>query len=194
MRWQWGGPHRDNVCLGMGIGLSGYSVPGQGITGGYLPLAATLTTQKIFDAFLGEYKEQNTFFHGHTYTGNPLACAAALANLGLFKQEKTLERLKPKIKFLKNELERFKELKHVGDIRQKGFMVGIELVKDKQTKEPYPWEERIGIQVCQKVREYGVILRPLGNVIVLIPPLSITKEELKQLIDAAYKAIEVVAG
>ncbi len=179
---EWEGVCPDILCLA------------KGITGGYLPLAATLTTQKIFDAFLGEYKEQKTFFHGHTYTGNPLACSAALANLELFKKEKTLEKLKPKIQFLKEELERFRVLRSVGDIRQKGFMAGIELVKDKVTKEPYAWEERMGIEVCQKAREYGVILRPLGNVIVLMPPLSISKEELKQLIDAADKAIEVVAG
>ncbi len=165
----------------------------KGITGGYLPLAATLTTQKIFDGFLGEYQEQKTFFHGHTYTGNPLACAAALANLELFRKEKTLERLQPKIKFITEGLEQFKELEHVGDIRQKGFMAGIELVKDKKTKEPYPWEEKIGIKVCRKAREYGVILRPLGNVIVLMPPLAINKDELRQLLDAAYMAISFVA-
>jgi adenosylmethionine---8-amino-7-oxononanoate aminotransferase len=147
----------------------------------------------VFDAFLGEYKEQKTFFHGHTYTGNPLACAAALANLGLFKKEKTLKKLQPKIKFLKEGLERFKELPNVGDIRQKGLMVGIELVKDKQTKEPYPWQEKIGIRVCQKAREYGVILRPLGNVIVLMPPLVISEDELKQLLDETYKAMSAVA-
>ena len=164
----------------------------KGLTAGYLPLAATLTTQDIFDAFLGEYQEQKTFFHGHTYTGNPLACAAALANLELFKKEKTLDKLQPKIKFLKDGLEKFKALEHVGDIRQKGFMAGIELVKDKASKEPYGWEEKIGINVCQKAREDGVILRPLGNVIVLMPPLAISKEELKLLVDAAYKAISVV--
>ena len=177
---EWEGVSPDILCLA------------KGITGGYLPLAATLTTQKIFDAFLGEYKEQKTFFHGHTYTGNPLACAAAMANLELFKKEKTLEKLKSKIQFLKEELEKFNTLENVGDIRQKGFMAGIELVKNKQTKEPYAWEERIGIKVCQKAREYGVILRPLGNVIVLMPPLSISKEELKQLVDAAYKAVKAV--
>ncbi|TAN62675.1 adenosylmethionine--8-amino-7-oxononanoate transaminase [bacterium] len=166
----------------------------KGITAGYLPLAATLTTNEIFDAFLGEHKEQKTFFHGHTYTGNPLACAAALANLQLFRKEKTLKKLQPKIKFLSKELERFKRLEHTGDIRQKGFMVGIELVKDRLTKEPYPWEEKIGIKVCQKAREYGVILRPLGNVIVLMPPLAISKEELSQLLGAAYKAISFVTG
>ncbi|MDO8748532.1 MAG: adenosylmethionine--8-amino-7-oxononanoate transaminase [Candidatus Omnitrophota bacterium] len=202
--------HKHNVLLiadevAVGFGRTGYIFASEtegvtpdilclakGITGGYLPLAATLTTQKIFDAFSGEYKEQKTFFHGHTYTGNPLACAAALANLGLFKKEKTLQKLQPKIKFLGKELEKFKKLEHIGDIRQKGFMVGIELVKNKGTKEPYSWEERIGIKICQKAREYGVILRPLGNVIVLMPPLAISKEELKQLVDAAYKAISFV--
>jgi len=179
---EWEGVSPDILCLA------------KGITGGYLPLAATLTTRKMFDGFLGEYKEQKTFFHGHTYTGNPLACAAALANLELFKKEKTLRGLEPKIKFLKEGLERFKGLPNVGDIRQKGLMVGIELVKDRQTKESYPWEEGIGVKVCRKAREYGVLLRPLGNVIVLMPPLSITKEELKQLFDSAYKAIEMVAG
>ncbi len=162
----------------------------KGITGGYLPLAATLTTQKIFNAFLGEYKEQKAFFHGHTYTGNPLAAAAALANLEIFKKEKTLTKLKPKIKFLQSELKKFNKLKHVGDIRQNGFMVGIELVKDKATKAAYPWEEKIGIKVCQKIREYGVILRPLGNVIVLMPLLAIKKEELKKILDATYQAIK----
>jgi len=161
----------------------------KGITAGYLPLAATLTTQKLFDGFLSEYKEKKAFFHGHSYSGNPLACAAAIASLKLFKKEKTLGRLQPKIKFLKKELEKFKKLKNVGDIRQKGLIAGIELVKDKQSKEAYPWEEKMGIRVCRKARAYGVILRPLGNVIVLIPPLSISKDELKQLLEATYKAI-----
>jgi adenosylmethionine-8-amino-7-oxononanoate aminotransferase len=164
----------------------------KGITAGYLPLAATLTSEKIFNGFLGEHKDKKTFFHGHSYSGNPLACAAALANLKLFKKEKTLQMLQPKIKFLKKELEKFKKLEHVGDIRQKGLIAGIELVKDKQSKEPYPWEERIGIKVCSKVREYGVILRPLGNVIVLIPPLAINIDELKQLLEATYKAVSSV--
>ncbi len=164
----------------------------KGITGGYLPLAATLTTQKVFDGFCFDYKEQKTFFHGHTYTGNPLACAAALASLDIFEKEKVLAGLQPKIKFLAERLKMFYNLAHVGDIRQKGFMVGIELVRDRTTKEPFPWEDRIGIQVCQKVRERGVILRPLGNVIVLMPPLSISQSELDQLLNVTYWAIEQV--
>ncbi|VAX36790.1 Adenosylmethionine-8-amino-7-oxononanoate aminotransferase [hydrothermal vent metagenome] len=154
----------------------------KGITGGYLPLAATLTTKKIFDGFCFEYADQKTFFHGHTYTGNPLACVAALANLEIFRQEKTLMKLQPKIKFLKRQLKRFYDLPCVGDVRQKGFMIGIELQKE------------IGVQVCQKTRERGVILRPLGNVIVLMPPLSISQKELKKLLDVTYWAIEEIVS
>ena len=164
----------------------------KGLTGGYLPLAATLTTQRIYDGFVFDYEDQKTFFHGHTYTGNPLSCAAALASLEVFKKEKTLSRLQPKIKYLSEGLKMFYNLSHVGEVRQKGFMVGIELVRNKQSKEPYPWEERIGIKVCQAVRKHGVILRPLGNVIVLMPPLSISKIELQRILDAAYEAIEQV--
>jgi len=154
----------------------------KGITGGYLPLAATLTTQKVYRGFLFDYQKQKTFFHGHTYTGNPLACAAALANLEILKKERTLARLGPKIKFLAKKLRMFYNLPSVAEIRQKGFMVGIEL-KGRL-------EDRLGAKVCQRVRKYGVILRPLGNVIVLMPPLSITIEELDFLLMATYRAIE----
>jgi adenosylmethionine-8-amino-7-oxononanoate aminotransferase len=154
----------------------------KGITGGYLPLAATLTTQKVFNGFLFDPREQKTFFHGHTYTGNPLACAAALANLDVFQKERTLSKLGPKIKFLAKKLEMFYNLPSVADVRQKGFMAGIEL-KGRL-------EDRIGAKVCQRVRQYGVILRPLGNVLVLMPPLSISIEELDYLLMAAYRAIE----
>ncbi|MFC1594146.1 adenosylmethionine--8-amino-7-oxononanoate transaminase [Candidatus Omnitrophota bacterium] len=164
----------------------------KGISGGYLPIAATLTTQKIFNAFVVDYKDKKTFFHGHTYTGNPLAAAASLANIKIFHKEKTLKKLGPKIVFLKKELKRFLALKHVGDIRQKGFMVGIELVKNKSTKEPYIWEERIGVKVCQELRNHSIILRPLGNVIVLMPPLSITRSELKTLLYRTYIAIQKI--
>jgi adenosylmethionine-8-amino-7-oxononanoate transaminase len=156
----------------------------KGITGGYLPLAATLTTQKVYDGFLFDYKDQKTFFHGHTYTGNPLACAAALANLEIFKKERTLAQLAPKIKHLRKHLQMFYNLRSVEEVRQCGFMVGIEL-KGR-------WEDKIGVKVCHAIRKYGVILRPLGNVIVLMPPLSITIEELDLLVMATYRAIEEV--
>jgi adenosylmethionine---8-amino-7-oxononanoate aminotransferase len=154
----------------------------KGMTGGYLPLAATLTTQKVYDGFVFDYKQQKTFFHGHTYTGNPLACAAALANLDIFKKERTLTKLAPKIKFLAQKLKIFYNLPSVVDVRHRGFMAGIELRG--------AWQDGIGAKVCQSARKYGVILRPLGNVIVLMPPLSISIEELDFLIMATYRAIE----
>jgi adenosylmethionine---8-amino-7-oxononanoate aminotransferase len=164
----------------------------KGITAGYLPLAATLTTEEIFEGFLGKYQEQKTFFHGHTYTGNPLACSVAIANLEIFQKEKVLQKLQDKILRMKNGLRHFNELRHVGEIRQCGFMAGIELVKDKTSKLPYDWEDRVGIKVCQEARKYGLILRPLGNVIVLMPPLSISNEELSRLLDITCRSIKII--
>ncbi|MCK5581698.1 MAG: adenosylmethionine--8-amino-7-oxononanoate transaminase [Candidatus Omnitrophica bacterium] len=166
----------------------------KGVTGGYLPLAATLTTKEVFDGFLFNYDEQKMFFHGHTYTGNPLCCAAALANLEVFEKEQTLRNLQPKIKFLQKQLEAFSDLGHVGDVRQKGFMVGIELVKNKKTAQPYPWKDQTGVRVCRAARQKGVVLRPLGDVIVLMPPLSISENELKKLLDVSHAAIQEITG
>ena len=166
----------------------------KGITGGYLPLAATLTTEKIYKAFLGNYMDLKTFFHGHTYSGNQLACAAAIANLKLFRKEKTLYKMRNKINLLKKELAEMIKFPNVGDMRQKGFMVGIELVKDKGLRKPYPLEEKIGIRVCNRAREKGLIIRPLGNVIVLMPPLSISRQELKRLIHITSEAIAEVTS
>ena len=165
----------------------------KGITGGYLPLAATLTTEEIFSAFLGEYGEYKSFFHGHTYTANPLGCAVALASLDLFKTEKILDRMQSKIAYLKRSLEEdFLPLAHVGDIRQWGFMVGIELVEDKATLQAYPSARRVGHQVIREARKRGVIIRPLGDVIILMPPLTISEEELKNLLDVTRKSIRAV--
>lgn len=165
----------------------------KGITGGYLPLAATLTTEEIFSAFLGEYREFKSFFHGHTYTGNPVGCAVALASLQLFKREKILEKMRPKILYLIRRLEQdFISLPHVGDVRQWGFMVGIELVADKETLKAYPPERRIGHKVILEARKRGVMVRPLGDVIVLMPPLTITEGELKILLDVVHESIRKV--
>ncbi|MFZ5444031.1 MAG: adenosylmethionine--8-amino-7-oxononanoate transaminase [Myxococcota bacterium] len=166
----------------------------KGLTGGYLPLAATLTTERVFEAFLGRFDEAKTFFHGHTYTGNPLACAAALANLELFETERTLERMKPVEAVLAAELERLASLRHVGEVRRRGFMVGVELVKDRATKEPFAFEERMGFRVCQAARKHGVLLRPLGNVVVLMPPLSLIAEEARLIVDAVEAAITDTLG
>ncbi|KAF0144419.1 MAG: adenosylmethionine-8-amino-7-oxononanoate aminotransferase [Nitrospirae bacterium] len=164
----------------------------KGITGGYLPLAATIATDEIFNAFLGEFRELKTFFHGHSYTGNPLACAAALACLDIFEKEETLKKLQPKIQILESWLNEISGLPHVGDVRNKGLMAGVELVKGKQKKEPYAWEEKIGWKVAYHARENGVFIRPLGNVVVIMPPLSISHENLLQLLKVIKDAIIAV--
>lgn len=164
----------------------------KGITAGYLPLAATLTTQKIYDAFLGDYRELKTFFHGHTFTGNPIACAAALASLDLFEKEQLLAAMQPKITCLEQRLQALLSLKHVGDVRQEGLIGGIELVRDKETKEVYDWEERVGVLVCRAARKHGLFLRPLGNIIVVFPPLSISFAELQQLMDGIEASIHEI--
>jgi adenosylmethionine-8-amino-7-oxononanoate aminotransferase len=162
----------------------------KGITGGYLPLAATLATDAIYESFLGSHGDRRTFFHGHTYTGNPLACAAALANLDIFEQEQTLAWLAPKIELFAELLaSNIAPLAHVGEVRQRGFMVGIELVTDRATRASYPYEAAIGARVCRTVRQHGVILRPLGPVVVLMPPLSTTSDELRHLVEATRAAI-----
>ncbi len=154
----------------------------KGITGGYLPLAATLATNEIYQMYLGEFDEFRAFFHGHTYTGNPLAAAVAVANLQLFQDERIIETLQEKIAYLSSRLEDWSNHPHIGDIRQRGFMVGIELVMDKATKESFPVKQRRGHQVILAARKLGAILRPLGDVVVLMPPLGISLEELKELV------------
>jgi len=162
----------------------------KGITGGYLPLAATLATEEVYDAFLGRYEDFKTFFHGHTYTANPLACAAAAATIDLFHKDQTLKKLQPKIALLKKRLAEFLPLKCVGDIRQAGAMIGIELVRDKKTKAEFAPAEKIGVRVIDRARGKGAILRPLGPVIVLMPPLAMSERELNKLLDITYESIE----
>ena len=167
---------------------------GKGITGGYLPLAATLVTDDIFEAFLGEFGEAKHFYHGHTYTGNPLACSVALANLEVFEEEQTLKKLQPKIKLLEERLDEFWELKHVGDVRQYGFMAGIELVKDRHKNQPFPYGERTGFKVAKMMIEKGVWVRPLGDVMVVMPPLVITEDQLNYLLDVMFDSIKALEG
>jgi adenosylmethionine-8-amino-7-oxononanoate aminotransferase len=166
----------------------------KGLSGGYLPLAATLTTQEIFNGFCAPYAEQRTFFHGHTYTANPLACAAALANLRCFERERTVERLQPKIALLARELESLRSLPHVGEVRQVGFMVGIELMRDPARGEPYPYAEKMGIRTILEARRRGLIIRPLGNVIVLMPPLLISQRDLSRMVRIVRDSIIAVTG
>ena len=164
----------------------------KGISGGYLPLAATLVKEKIYNGFLRKYDEFKAFFHGHTYTGNPLACAVAIANLEIFEEEHVLENLGPKIELLKDRLRSFKQIDSVGDIRQSGFMVGIELVADKANRDPFESRLRVGHQVIMEARKRGLIIRPLGDVIVFMPPLAMTMNELARLCDITYESIELV--
>jgi adenosylmethionine-8-amino-7-oxononanoate aminotransferase len=165
---------------------------GKGLTGGYLPLAATLATARVYEAFLGEYEDLKTFFHGHTYTGNPLACAAAIATLETFEQERTLERLPAKISLLEQLLEDLiRPLSHVGEIRQKGLMCGIELV-DAPSNEPYDASLRMGHHVILAARSRGAIIRPLGDVVIVMPPLSIAADELEELVEIVADSISTV--
>lgn len=161
----------------------------KGITAGYLPLAATLATQKVYDAFWADYAELKTFFHGHTFTGNPIACAAALASLDLFESDDLLAALQPKIDYLGKRLSAMTGLTHVGNVRHCGMVGGIELVREKENKEGYPWEERTGVRVCLEAGKHGLFLRPLGNIIVVFPPLAISMEELAFLMNGIEKSI-----
>lgn len=166
---------------------------GKGITGGYLPLAATLSTAEIFNAFLGPHEEFRALFHGHTYTGNALACAVACASLDVFAREQVLERVQARAETLQRRLaERVASLDHVGDVRQVGLMAGIELVRDKPARAPYASGEQIGMRVCREVRRNAIILRPLGPVVVLMPPLSVTESEVEHLVTSVAAAIRAV--
>ena len=164
---------------------------GKGLTGGYLPLAATLASEEIFSAFLAPYEKFEAFFHGHTYTGNPLASAVGVANLDVFEGEGVVARVRERGGQLAGLLaEAVDRLEHVGDIRQWGLMVGLELVRDRRQRTPYEPAEKIGMRVVHEARRRGVILRPLGNVVILMPPLSITADETDFLVRAAGESIQ----
>ena len=163
----------------------------KGITGGYLPLAATLTTQEIFDAFLDPIAEQKTFYHGHTYTGNALGCSAALASLELFEQKRIIASLPAKIELVKEYFAKITPLPFVGDVRQCGLMGAIEIVKDKTSKESFRPEQRIGADLCLSMRAAGAMLRPLGDCIVVMPPVAIDLDLLEKLLDIIFHSIEI---
>ena len=164
----------------------------KGLTGGYLPMAATLTTQKVFDAFLGEYEELKTFFHGHSFTGNQLGAAASLASLDILQTKQSVLQRARLQKWLHEELQSLWALPQVGDIRQVGLVAGVELVKDWRTREPFALRERAGIRVCEAMARRGVLTRPVGNVIVLMPPYCATKTQLQKIASALQEAVKTV--
>jgi adenosylmethionine---8-amino-7-oxononanoate aminotransferase len=165
----------------------------KGVTGGYLPLAATLTTEAVFSTFLDAPTDLSTFFHGHSYTGNPLACAAGIATLDLLSRDRIIEQVPARSARLARLLEdQISCLPHVGQIRQKGLMVGIELVADRSTRRQYSPDDPIGARVCQRIRDFGVMLRPLGSVIVLLPPLTLLDAEMDSLVEVTARGITEV--
>ncbi len=162
---------------------------GKGMTGGYLPLAATLATKRVFDAFLGAPHEGKTFFHGHTYTGNPLACAAAIASIDLMQANRLVDRVAENAPNLAKMLDRLRQLPYVGQIRQKGYMVGVDLLSDPKQNRPFDPKARVGARVCRLLRDRGIILRPLGDTIVIFPPLVIKTDDLQRIVDMLYEVI-----
>jgi adenosylmethionine-8-amino-7-oxononanoate aminotransferase len=165
----------------------------KGLTGGYLPLAATLTTDRVYGAFLGPPEAGRTFYHGHTYTGNPLGAATALASLDLLTGPAGLAALPAKVERLARHLDRLRGLPVVGEVRQRGLMAGVELVRDRRSRERFPPERRTGARVCRLAREQGVLLRPLGDVVVVMPPLAIEASLMDRLGDVLYNSVSAVA-
>jgi adenosylmethionine-8-amino-7-oxononanoate transaminase len=166
----------------------------KGLTGGYLPMAATLTTRQVFNAFLGEYHEFRTFFHGHSYTANQLGAAAGLASLEILQSEKSIRSRQTLEKNLRTELQSLWSLPNVGDIRQVGLVVGIELVKNWRTRTPFELRERAGIRVCEAMAARGVLTRPIGNVLVLMPPYCTTPAQLKKMVATIHRSVSVTFG
>ena len=166
----------------------------KGLTGGVLPLAATLVTEELYNAFLGTPEERKTFYYGHSYTANPPACAAAIANLGIFQDENTLEKLQPKITFLSKCLENLREIPAVAEIRQCGFIAGIEVMSDPATRTPFPSKKLTGARICEAARKHGLLTRPILDTLVLMPPLCITEGQINQAVSALRSAIMEVCG
>jgi adenosylmethionine-8-amino-7-oxononanoate transaminase len=164
----------------------------KGLTGGYLPVAATLASPEIFEAFLGDYGELKTFFHGHSYTGNALGCAAALANLKIFETERTLRNNAELHSALARLSEKFWAHPNVGDVRQEGMICAIEIVRDFETRAPFPFADRIGHRICEAARAHGLLTRPVGDVLILMPPYCVTQNQLAQMVDALWLGLNEV--
>jgi adenosylmethionine-8-amino-7-oxononanoate aminotransferase len=163
----------------------------KGLTGGYLPLSVVLTTDQIYQAFYDDYQKLTAFLHSHSYTGNALACRASLATIAIFQQQNIIEKNKRLAEAMAKAAARFSEHPQVAEVRQTGMILAIELVKNKQTREPYPWQERRGLRVYQYALSKGVLLRPLGNVIYFMPPYVVTEDEIRLIADVAWAGIQL---
>jgi len=163
----------------------------KGLTGGYLPLSATLTSAAIYDAFYDDYQNQTAFLHSHSYTGNPLGCRAALATLDIFSSDNVIATNQTLIQAMNQYTAHFIEHPHIGEVRQQGMILAIEMVKDKSGKQPFPWQERRGLTVYRHALKHGVLLRPLGNVIYFMPPYIITPEQIQEIVDVAWQGINL---
>jgi len=166
----------------------------KGLTGGYLPMAATLTTQEVFDAFLGDYDEFKTFFHGHSYTGNQLGASVALASLKLLGRAESERARRDLEQAMEESLAALWSLPNVGDIRQAGRVAGIELVRDWRTRQPFDVRERVGIRVCEAMARRGVLTRPIGNVIVIMPPYCTTRKQVTRMVEAVRDSVIETLG
>jgi len=166
----------------------------KGLTGGYLPLATVMTTDKVYETFYDDYDTLRAFLHSHSYTGNPIACRAALATLDIFKQDAVLERNKMLAERMAKSVEHLRDHPHVGEIRQTGMILAMEMVKDKQRNEPYPWQERRGLRVYQHALSREMLLRPLGNVVYFMPPYVITPEQIDKLAEVASEGIQIATS
>jgi adenosylmethionine---8-amino-7-oxononanoate aminotransferase len=166
---------------------------GKMLSGGYLPLAATLATKKIYDSFLGDYKDMKHFFHGHTFTGNPIACAAALANISLYKKYNLISKIKKRAIQIQSRIEEISNLDLVGDVRHRGLLMGIELVSDKKTKSLISPQKRLPQKIFKEAKKHGIYQRTLGSIIMVIPPLAISEKELDFLMDGIIKTIKNVS-
>jgi adenosylmethionine-8-amino-7-oxononanoate aminotransferase len=167
---------------------------GKMLSGGYLPLAATLASKKIYDSFLGEYKDMKHFFHGHTFTGNPIACATALTNISLYKKYNLISKIKKRAIQIQSRIEEISNLDLVGDVRHKGLLMGIELVSNKKTKNPVSSQKRLPQKIFIEAKKHGIYQRTLGNIVMVIPPLAISEKELDFLLDGTIKTIKNVSA
>jgi adenosylmethionine-8-amino-7-oxononanoate aminotransferase len=163
----------------------------KGLTGGYLPLAVVLASETVYQAFYDDYSTLRAFLHSHSYTGNPLGCSAALATLDIFQEDSILENNRLLAKTMQEATAHFIDHPHVAEVRQRGMILAIEMVKNKASREPYPWQERRGLRVSQQGLQKGVLLRPLGNVIYFMPPYVITPEQIIYLAEVAWEGIKL---